>query len=88
MNSENARLCRRCLLEDMDDQRSLYELIRDYVSSLPEGIRTGESEYRRRLALCRECAFLLGGTCQKCGCYAEARAAKKAMHCPDPAPKW
>lgn len=88
MSSVSTRLCRRCLLEDMDDQRPLYQLILEYVSSLPEDIRTEESEYRRRLALCRDCAFLMGGTCQKCGCYAEARAAKKAMRCPGPDPRW
>ena len=86
--SESTRVCRRCLLEDMEDRRPLYELIRDYVSSLPENVRAEETEYRRRLSLCRQCDFLMGGTCQKCGCYAETRAAKRTARCPDTPPRW
>ena len=85
---EQKRVCRRCLLADMQDQRPLRELVYDYIASIPADKRADDGCFARRLALCRECGSLLNGTCAKCGCYAEARAAKKAQHCPDVPPKW
>ena len=87
MEHEN-RVCRRCLLIDMQDQRPLRELLYEHISSLPEDRRADEETFRLRLSLCRECDRLLNGTCQKCGCYAELRAAQKVRRCPDVPPKW
>ncbi|MDO5435893.1 MAG: DUF6171 family protein [Clostridia bacterium] len=83
-----ARICRKCLLADMADRRPLYELVREYIESLDADIRTGDDVYRERLAVCRACEYLNAGTCAKCGCYAEARAAKKRISCPDVPPRW
>ena len=62
--------------------------VAEYVASLDETIRTPEDVYRARLALCQECPELMNGTCRLCGCYAETRAAKKAMQCPMVPPRW
>lgn len=44
--------------------------------------KAGEQLYSERLKKCGECEFLLSGTCLKCGCYVELRAAYKMNSCP------
>ncbi len=73
--------CRRCLLREADEGQ-LYEIIRQRIAALPSGQRASAEEYERRLAVCVRCAELVGGTCRKCGCYVELRAAKKSAVCP------
>ena len=80
--------CRRCLLEDMEDEQALYSLIQSHVALLAESEKTPEETYRRRLALCRACDQLSGGTCMQCGCYVELRAARRGMRCPHAKSKW
>ena len=38
--------------------------------------------------LCRTCDDLHNGTCALCGCYVEARAAKKRQGCPKVPEMW
>ncbi len=78
----------RCLLRDDASQKPLYELVAEYVSLLAEDERVSQAEYEARLALCAECGKLRAGTCALCGCYAEMRAAKRRMSCPDVPPRW
>lgn len=73
--------CRKCLLEEID-RDGVYASIRELLHALPEDGRTEENEYRRRLELCKQCDFLIEGTCGMCGCFVELRAAKVNMHCP------
>ncbi len=77
----------RCLLGEIDQQQ-LAENIRELISFLPEEERTEEAEYDRRLELCRRCDALINGTCVRCGCYVEARAGRKSLHCPDVPSRW
>lgn len=81
-------LCRKCL----DNEIPEGELIRyldHYVSSLSEDIRVSFKTYEARLSLCSECEHRLEVTCTLCGCYCQARAAKKALRCPIPKfPRW
>jgi hypothetical protein len=49
---------------------------------LSEADRASDELYENRLDLCKECDSLLAGTCQKCGCYVEIRAASKSAKCP------
>lgn len=81
-------LCRRCL--DMRvPEGELIAFLDKYVSELPEDERTDEENYRARLTKCAECAERYEATCRLCGCYVQARAAKKRMSCPIPGhPKW
>lgn len=74
--------CRKCLLEELDPE-GIYLEIRDMITALPTDKRTDDITYRSRLECCGSCEFLNQGTCVKCGCFVELRAAKKDMHCPE-----
>ena len=50
--------------------------------------KTDEATYAARLNICRTCDDLHSGTCALCGCYVEARAAKKRQGCPKVPEKW
>lgn len=64
-------------------------LLKQYVASLPEDMRTDEAEYAKRLEICEKCDAKAGNLCSLCGCFVRARAAKKQMKCPHPAGrKW
>ncbi|MCH5349089.1 MAG: hypothetical protein J1E40_07185 [Oscillospiraceae bacterium] len=79
---EKARpFCRKCLFEDID-REGVYSSIKELIDALPEDKKTPEAEYHRRLDICRKCDSLGEGTCGKCGCFVELRAAKKNMDCP------
>ena len=80
--------CRRCLLEDMLDERALRDIIAERIRLLPDDQRAGDEEYAQRLKHCRTCDQLISGTCAQCGCYVEIRAAKRGLHCPHGSPKW
>ncbi len=76
----------RCLLAEAHPDLAL--TVRAYIDSLPEETRVSPGIYTARLALCRACDALRDGTCGLCGCYAEARAAKKSQRCPGIPPRW
>ena len=59
---------------------------RTWRSSADE--KTDEATYAARLNICRTCDDLHSGTCALCGCYVEARAAKKRQGCPKVPEKW
>ena len=84
---EQKKICYKCLLEDLDE-KDIYLKVREMIDSIPEDSRTGEAEYRRRLEICKACGHLLSGTCKKCGCYVELRAAGKLRTCPDSKNRW
>ena len=84
---EQKRICYRCLLEDMDEKAIISE-VKELINCIPEDEKTEESEYRRRLEICRNCDSLVSGTCVKCGCYVELRAAGRSRCCPDAKDKW
>ncbi len=81
-------LCRKCLDRPVDE-RNLMEYLDSYAASLPEPIRASSQVYAKRLECCAYCPRLLSHMCTLCGCYVQARAAKKRMRCPEPgAPRW
>ena len=84
---ENRKICYKCLIEDMDDKR-LAESVRNMIDSISYEDRTPAEEYNRRLDICKRCESLISGTCIKCGCYVELRAAGKNRRCPDVKNKW
>ena len=60
-----------------------------YVSELPENERVADDVYRARLRACADCPERAEATCRLCGCYVQARAAKKRARCPLPGlPRW
>lgn len=79
--------CIRCLLEEAGRQ-DLSQAVRAAIDKIPSDKRTDDDQYAHRLDICRECEFLSGGTCLKCGCYSELRAARKDSHCPLKSKKW
>lgn len=83
--SKGAAPC-RCLLADAMPEMAA--AVADYVASLPEETRAAEETRQARLAECTRCASLLDGTCALCGCYVEARTAKRRTRCPAVPPRW
>ena len=81
-------LCRRCLDMRVPEGELIAYLDR-YVSELSEEERVDDTTYHTRLTLCAACDFRTDATCRLCGCYVQARAAKKRMGCPLPGDaKW
>jgi hypothetical protein len=76
------------LLEETEDGLALSRLIRSRVALLDERAKVSDAEYIRRLVLCESCDQLSSGTCMQCGCYVQLRAAKRALRCAHPQPKW
>ena len=85
---ETRAFCRRCLLEDMPSEAALLQSVRELIALLPEESRVPESLRTVRLAKCRACNHLNGGTCALCGCFVELRTAKARLSCPDVPSKW
>lgn len=87
--TSGAIVCRKCIEENID-VRDLVNHLDEYVNSLPDDIRTSPDEYERRLAICADCERRAGINCTLCGCYIQARAAKRRLECPNDrgGPKW
>ncbi len=86
--AESLRICTRCLLGEMAQERPLYQLIQERIALVNEEERVPTPEYARRLSVCKACDSLGQGTCLMCGCYVELRALKKHMSCPAVPEKW
>ena len=82
-------LCRKCIEEDVSAE-ALAEYLDGYVDSLPEHLRASPEIYAERLRICEMCEKRIALTCTLCGCYIQARAAKKRLECPYDigGPKW
>ncbi len=74
--------CKKCLLLEAGEKAS-FETIKAYLDNLSNDLKVDDSEYSRRLQLCKNCKFLISGMCRKCGCYVEIRAALKDKACPN-----
>lgn len=77
----------RCLLYEAGEKQ-LAENIREYIGTLGEDIKAEKELYQKRLSICGKCPQLLDGTCLKCGCYVEMRAAVKRNRCPSENKYW
>ena len=75
------RVCRKCLLKDLDDKK-ISEEIKQAIDRLDDGLKVSKEKYERRLNFCLECDRLNAGTCMACGCYVELRAAAVTGKCP------
>jgi hypothetical protein len=82
--SENIRPC-RCLLAQTGKEETAAD-IKARIERLSEKERADSELYKKRLEVCTACDFLADGTCLKCGCYPEFRAAFAKNRCP--AKKW
>ena len=74
--------CKLCLIRDIAEKADVYEFVVKTRQMLSGEERTPDELYEERLGVCTGCDSLLAGTCGKCGCYVEIRAASKGSHCP------
>ena len=74
--------CKICLIRDMAEKADIYEYVKKTRAMLSDADRAPDELYEERLDGCKECSSLLAGTCLKCGCYVEIRAALKSNGCP------
>lgn len=58
------------------------KMIAQYKNAIKKEDAAEEGCYEERLFICKSCDSLNAGTCLKCGCYVELRAAGKYSHCP------
>lgn len=84
---DTRKICYKCLLEDLDEGKIL-KTVKEMIDAIPEDKRTDPEEYHRRLEICKKCDSLISGTCIKCGCYVELRAAGKNRTCPSTKDMW
>lgn len=76
------RECKRCLLLQSGDEDN-HKLVQQYIAKIRHEEKCDDEAYVKRLEICKNCDNLISGTCLKCGCYVEFRAAFKKKHCPD-----
>ena len=81
------RMCKKCLLRDMDED-AIYQTVQEHMKSISPERRISEEIYEERLNVCKNCEHLMNGMCRKCGCYVELRALGKGNKCPDVPAKW
>lgn len=81
------KICRKCLLQDMDENEYFTDL-RKYIAQIDKDLKVEDEEYQYRLAKCKECDNLLSGMCRICGCFVEMRAVMKKNHCPAVEKRW
>ena len=74
--------CKLCLVRDMAEKADIYEYVKKTRAMLSEKEKASDELYEERLNVCMSCGSLLAGTCAKCGCYVEIRAASASSHCP------
>jgi len=82
-------LCKKCLTDALFPDGEMISHIEEYVASLPPEVRVSNEIYEARLHACASCEHLVNLTCRLCGCFVQARCAKKKQNCPIPGnPKW
>ena len=86
--SSGLPMCRKCMLEDMENGTDIALLLHRLTDSIPPKERAGKVETDRRLDICRCCDHLYSGTCALCGCFVLLRASKKRSACPDIPDRW
>ncbi len=86
--SRDLPLCRRCMLEDLEEGTDIALALHLLIDAIPPEKRAGKVETDRRLDICRRCDHLLSGTCALCGCYVALRASRASSGCPDVPDRW
>ncbi|MCR5213008.1 MAG: DUF6171 family protein [Eubacterium sp.] len=77
---DNTRVCRKCLIYDAAEADA--SEIDKYLKRLHPEELVSDEVFERRINICKSCEYLLGATCNKCGCYVEFRANVKQGTCP------
>ena len=68
-------------MRDLKDSKDYVDLT-EFIEKFKKEDRACEEIYESRLNICKECDDLVAGTCLKCGCYVELRAAVMRNKCP------
>ena len=79
--------CTRCLLEQAGEI-DLAKAVSERIALIPKEQKASAEIYARRLEICCKCDYLISGTCIKCGCYAQLRAARADSGCPHENKYW
>ncbi|MCR5320338.1 MAG: DUF6171 family protein [Lachnospiraceae bacterium] len=80
--------CKLCLLRENNSKKKEYELIQRALAAMNAQDKASSETYEKRLEACKSCESFVEGTCLKCGCYVELRAAGKVAHCPKKNGPW
>ena len=67
----------------MSGEEDNYKLVKQHIEKIKPEDKTDDKTYAERLESCKACDYLISGTCLKCGCYVEFRAAFRNKKCPD-----
>lgn len=81
MEKEGTRICRKCLMADMD-RAEYFENLHAYIAGLDEAWKVSRPVYEERLAVCKDCDLLADAMCRACGCFVELRAVLWKNACP------
>ena len=87
MSKSAGRICRKCLLQDMDESE-YFEDLRQYIARIDTDLKVEDDKYQERLDICRTCDHLMNGMCRVCGCFVEMRAVMKKNSCPGIPSRW
>jgi len=75
------------LSEGLSD-KEYHKTVADYISNIPDELKTPEDIYAMRLGQCKKCRYLMNGLCRLCGCFVEIRAASIKSYCPHKNSYW
>ena len=79
--NKNDKFCLRCLLKEAN-KGDMLQTIKEHIKKIADKDKSDYEEYQRRLKICTRCKWLSEGTCLKCGCYPEFKAAFLKQKCP------
>lgn len=81
-NGSIYRICKKCLMREMQDKADYFETIQTLIENLEPEESVSKDLYEKRLQICKDCEMFLEAMCRSCGCYVELRAAKQKNACP------
>lgn len=87
MTDANKKICKKCLLRDLD-KNEYFKSLQAAIEAISDDERTPADLYEERLNACKQCEKLIEGMCAVCGCFVELRAAKASSYCPHVHPHW
>ncbi len=80
--SENKKICRKCLIAAQAEAFDVAAEMDRFLAMLKPEDLAGDGLFSKRISICKDCSYLLGATCNACGCYVEFRANVAHSNCP------
>lgn len=74
------RICRQCFVYEEAEMAA--DEMAKHLAFLREEDLASDKVFMERVKTCRNCSYLLGATCNACGCFVEFRANMKKGTCP------